>query len=178
MLGLLLLPARMGLRALDDLHQIALAGQGINGRLAGLEDRADRVLEGLEHAIGVAERIEALGEQVIGVAERIDDRAEAVLALGERFDEIAIQIVQEAQGIQAAATEVSARGTEVMAALPLLERVVELSLPLEGAVERLGRVVDRLPGGTHKSPPRVGRGTGRASRSATTATPAKDPKSS
>jgi hypothetical protein len=29
--------------------------------------------------------------------------------------------------------------------MPVLQRAVEMAVPLEGAVERLGRIVDRLP---------------------------------
>jgi hypothetical protein len=31
--------------------------------------------------------------------------------------------------------------------LPTLERAIEMASPLEGAIDRVGRLVDRLPGG-------------------------------
>ena len=37
-------------------------------------------------------------------------------------------------------------------ALPILEQAVALGAPLEGAVERIGRIVDRLPGGRRGAP--------------------------
>jgi hypothetical protein len=42
---------------------------------------------------------------------------------------------------------VAERGAEVAGALPVLQRAVGIAEPLEGAVERLGRMVDRFPGG-------------------------------
>ncbi len=39
-------------------------------------------------------------------------------------------------------------GSELIAVLPTLERALEMATPLEGAIDRFGRLVDRLPGGT------------------------------
>ncbi len=36
--------------------------------------------------------------------------------------------------------------------LPALERAIEMASPLEGAIDRFGRLVDRLPGGTARRP--------------------------
>ena len=36
-------------------------------------------------------------------------------------------------------------GAQVVESLPTLERAVTMATPLEGAVERVGRLVDRLP---------------------------------
>lgn len=41
--------------------------------------------------------------------------------------------------------------------LPMLERLTDIAHPLEGTVQRLGRVVDRLPGGTTASRAATGR---------------------
>ena len=42
---------------------------------------------------------------------------------------------------------IAERGGEIAAALPSLERAVAIATPLEGTVERLGRALDRIPGG-------------------------------
>lgn len=123
----LLLPPRLMLRALEDLHTLALAA----ARLERIEERLNER----------AEAIIVRGDRVIEMGERLDARTEAILAQGER--------------IEAAAREVADRGAELTAALPVMQRAIEMAEPLEGVVERLGRVADRLPGGAR------GRATGR-----------------
>ena len=136
------------MRALDDLHMIAVAARDIGPRLTTLQERADSIEEQLGEAIEIAREIEARGREAIGMAERIDARAEAVLDLADRVDERASEIMAEAKVIQLTAAEVAVRGGEVAAALPLLQRALELAEPLDGTVKRLGRLVDRLPDGT------------------------------
>ncbi|MBV9474481.1 MAG: hypothetical protein JO315_00285, partial [Acidobacteria bacterium] len=48
----------------------------------------------------------------------------------------------------ASAARLSQTGSELIGALPALERAIEMASPLEGAIDRFGRLVDRLPGGT------------------------------
>ena len=60
---------------------------------------------------------------------------------------------EHAVAMTEAAREVAVRGAEVAAALPTLERAVAIATPLEGTVERLGRIVDRLPGSRATKPP-------------------------
>ena len=143
----LLLPPRLLLRALDDLHQIAVAARDIGPRLTTLQDRADSIEEQLGDAIVIAREIELRGREAIGMAERIDARAEAILDLADRVDERASEIMAEAKVIQLTAAEVAVRGAQVAEALPLLQRALELAEPLDGTVKRLGRLVDRLPDG-------------------------------
>jgi hypothetical protein len=132
-LGTLLLPPKLVLRALDDLHTIAVVAESLNGRLDRLEARAEEIQEQLGVAIDVAVAIERRGEEVIATVTKIDARVDDVIA--------------QAALISERAQLVATTGAEVAAALPLLQRALELTEPLEGAVERLGRVVDRLPGG-------------------------------
>ncbi len=152
----MLLPPRLLLRALDDLHEIALAAKAINPRLGTLQDRADSIEEQLGEAIDIARQIELRGREAIAMAERIDTRAGAVLDLADRVDERAAEIMAEAKDIQLVAAEVALRGGQVAEALPLLERAIALAEPLESTVERLGRLVDRLPGGARAGAPRAG----------------------
>ena len=58
-----------------------------------------------------------------------------------RVDERGAEIVERAN-------RVTETGAELIAVLPTLERAVEMATPLEGAIDRFGRLVDRLPGGT------------------------------
>ena len=137
----------MLVRALDDLHQIAVAARDIGPRLTTLQARADSIEEQLGEAIEIARQIEARGREAIGMAERIDARAQAILDLADRVDERAAEIMAEAKVIQLTAAEVAVRGGQVADALPLLQRALEIAEPLESTGERLGRLVDRLPGG-------------------------------
>jgi hypothetical protein len=36
--------------------------------------------------------------------------------------------------------------------MPTLERALQMASPLEGAIDRFGRLVDRLPGGAPRRP--------------------------
>ena len=78
------------------------------------------------------------GARVVALGERMDARSDAILAQGER--------------IEAAAREVADRGAQLAEALPVMQRAIEMAEPLEGVVERLGRVADRLPGGGRGRP--------------------------
>jgi hypothetical protein len=154
------------LRALDDLHTLAVSAGEVTATVRRLEERADRIEQMLGDALDVGRRIEDMGEGVLTLGRRIDKRAQAILALGERIDAraegvlamgermegVGREIMAEGRDIRAAASEVADRGAEVAAALPLLQRAVEMAGPLEGAVERLGRMVDRLPGGRGRAP--------------------------
>lgn len=149
----LLLPPRLVLRALDDLHAIAVAAGDLNGRLAGLEQRADRIEAQLELAIEVAEGIERRGTEAIAAIAQVLEMGEQMLALGERAETRAGEVMEHAAIVSERAALVAESGAQVAAALPLLERAIELTEPLEGAVERLGRIVDRLPGGRRAAAP-------------------------
>jgi hypothetical protein len=125
----LLLPPRLMLRALEDLHTLALAAARLERVEERLNERADMII--------------AMGGQ-------IDRRAEALLELGERLVELGGRtdaILAQGERIEATAREVADRGADLAAALPVMQRAIEMAEPLEGVVERLGRVADRLPGG-------------------------------
>lgn len=130
---------RLVLRALDDLHALARAATSVDARLGDLEDRA---------------------EAVLAAVERLEAKGDGVLALGDRLDTRGDQLLAKADVLRDSADEVARQGGEVALALPTLERALEtidtvsvsaaqlvaLIEPLQGATERLGRVVDRLPG--------------------------------
>jgi DNA repair ATPase RecN len=144
----LLLPPRLLLRALDDLHTIAQAA-------ARLEDVERRLDARLAAVLELGDRIEQLGELVDGrigqvdrragelleVAERVDGRLDGLLGVAGRID----AVLEQGRRIEDVAAQVAERGGQIADAMPVLQRAVEMAVPLEGAVERLGRIVDRLP---------------------------------
>ena len=132
----LLIGPSLILRALDDLHAIAQAAASledierrINERLGAIAALGENVDERVAEVLELGDRIVALGDRV----DLIDERAVAILATGERVEQ--------------AAKDVAVVGRQIADALPVLQRAITMAEPLEGAVERLGRIVDRLPGG-------------------------------
>ena len=135
----LLLPPRLVLRALDDLHTLARVASGLEEVEARMNERLEIVIE--------------LGERIADAGESIDGRLDDVVALGERVDELVAlgdrvdAVVTTGDKLDAAAREVADSARQLAEALPILARAAQMVGPLEGAVERLGRIVDRLPGG-------------------------------
>jgi hypothetical protein len=123
----------------------------------------DRLLE-------LGEEIAATGRELLAYAERLDQRAEAVLELGGELDQRGGELIELGTGMQVLGERIDARGAEIVdgaarvadtgndliAVLPALERALEMATPLEGAIDRFGRFVDRLPGGGPR--PRPGPG--------------------
>ena len=109
-----------------------------------------------------------IGRSVLEIAERLDRRAEATMLLGERLDMRAAELVElggamhelglriDVRGAEIVdrATRVADTGDELLTALPAFERALDMATPLEGAIDRFGRLVDRLPGG--RRPPIAG----------------------
>jgi hypothetical protein len=148
-------------RALSDLAAIARLARTAPGQL-------DRMLT-------LGEETVAIGRGVLEIAERLDRRAEAVLSIGERLDARASELVDLGSHMQKLGQQVDARGAEIVdratrvvetgseliGVLPALERALEMASPLEGAIDRFGRLVDRLPGGAARRPtPAAGEVTG------------------
>jgi Rad3-related DNA helicase len=120
-----------------------------------LDDRVDAIL-----ALG--ERLDARAEAIMELGERLDARAEAIMLLGERLDGRAGELVEAGKEMRDAGQRVDRRGAEIVESatrvvdtgselitvLPAFERALEMATPLEGAIDRFGRLVDRLPGGT------------------------------
>jgi hypothetical protein len=72
--------------------------------------------------------------------------------MGENFNEIGTQMLKEARLVHERAGEVVAQANEMVAVLPTVKRAIEIGEPLEGAIERFARVVDRLPGSPARTP--------------------------
>jgi hypothetical protein len=137
------LPPLALLRAFDDLHTLAQVGTQLMDRLDHLEARADAAVELLE-------RMDARADEILALGASIDARGESIVELGDRLHGLGSEIYEQGVLIEQRAQEVAARGEELVAMLPTLEAAVALVTPLEGTVERLGRIVDRLPGGARR----------------------------
>jgi len=122
----LLAPPLLVFRALEDIHTLA--------------QTAPRFVE-------LGERIADVGERMLDLGERIDARGDQIIEMGNQFEALGELMTEEVRATQNAAAEVVSAAREIMTALPLLEQALALGAPLEGAVERIGRIVDRLPGG-------------------------------
>jgi hypothetical protein len=122
----LLAPPLLVFRALEDIHTLA--------------QTAPRFVE-------LGERIADLGERMLDLGERIDARGDQIIEMGNQFEALGDVMTAEVRATQAAASDVVSAAREILTALPILEQAVALGAPLEGAVERIGRIVDRLPGG-------------------------------
>ena len=134
---------RLVLRAVSDLAAVARVARELPDRLDRLDRRAEAVQDQIERMLVIAEDIAALGHSVVDIGQSLDRQASGLLALGERVSEQGDVIADRAR-------EVADRGGELVAMLPTLERAIAFAQPLEGTVERLGRMVDRLPGGARK----------------------------
>ncbi len=89
----------------------------------------------------------------MSMGERIDDRAEQLLELGGAMRDLGQQIDARGAEIVDRATRVAETGGDLITVLPAFERALEMATPLEGAIDRFGRLVDRLPGGTTRRRP-------------------------
>jgi hypothetical protein len=154
-------PHAIANRIVSDLGAVARAARAAPAQF-------DRLLE-------LGEEMASIGRAVLEVAERLDRRAEAVMLLGERLDTRAKDLLKLGADMRELGNRVDVRGSEIVAlgsriddrgaeivgsaervaetggelisVLPALERAIQMTTPLEGAIDRFGRLVDRLPGG-------------------------------
>jgi hypothetical protein len=147
------LPARIATRgyemateALDVGRQLVrVASDGVT-LLERLDRRAERFID-------VAESIDAKAAAVLELGERIEASARAMVDLGGKIDlrgaemtDLGRDIVAQANLVQERAGEVVVQAGELVRVIPTMERAVRLVEPLEGTVDVLGRVADRLTG--------------------------------
>jgi hypothetical protein len=148
-------------RAVADLAAVARLARAAPERLDRLLTLAEEIAAIGHRALDIAERLDQRAEAVLTLAERLDRRTGKIMALGERLDEKAADLVDMGARIRDAGSVIDARGAEIVdratkvvetgseliTVLPALERALEMTTPLEGAIDRFGRLVDRLPGG-------------------------------
>jgi hypothetical protein len=176
-------------RVLSDLGAIARAAREAPGqldRMLGLGEEiaaigravleiAERLDERAATILVLGERLDARAEAILELGTRLDGRAEAIIELGARLDGRTTELIELGTRMHDLGDRVDARGaevatqagavadtaTELITVLPTIERALQLATPLEGAIDRFGRLVDRLPGGRR---PDAGPASGSASR--------------
>jgi hypothetical protein len=95
-------------------------------RLQELDERAARMQDQLDRALALGELIAANTAAMVEMAERVESRGASMIELGERMMALGNSVTEQSESIA---------------------RALAIATPLEGTVERLGRALDRLPGG-------------------------------
>ncbi len=128
-------------------------------------DQLVRSLPGqLDRGLEIGEEIAEIGRRMLEIAERLEQHGYAMNDLGERLDARAVQLLEMGQNMREVGISIDATGAqivdraglvvatagELITILPTMERALDLASPLEGAIDRFGRIVDRFPG----APPR------------------------
>ncbi|HEY8002000.1 MAG TPA: hypothetical protein VID76_08695 [Solirubrobacterales bacterium] len=123
-------PARLVQRVIEDVGAIAGVARDLPERLQELDARAEQMQEQLDRALALGETIAANSAAIVELAQRVEARGESMIDLGERMITL---------------------GDALMAQSESIARALAIATPLEGTVERLGRALDRLPGGRPRS---------------------------
>jgi uncharacterized protein YoxC len=149
-------PPRLFVRTLDDFHTLVEIAGDTNRRLDRIETLVVEMTRQLAILVKLVSVLEQGGDTVIAAAKRVDTMARDVMSLGDRIDagpdalkdmgsrveEVARQIAAEGTILQQRAKELAEQGAEVAAAVPFLQRALEVAGPsLEGALSRLGQFV-------------------------------------
>lgn len=141
----------------------------------------ERLLRGaprqLDRLLTLAEELVDIGQRVLVIAERLDARAEAIFELGLQLEKRAEEMLDLGAHMQSLGGQIDLRGAEIVeraaqvvetgseliTALPMVERALELATPLEGAIDRFGRIVDRFPG-NQRDPAKPAQKRGRSTK--------------
>ena len=154
-------------RMLTDLAAVARLARSAPRQLDRILELGEEIAAIGHQVLDVAERLDRRAGAIMELGERLDRRAEAFMALGERLDGRAADLIEVGDGIRELGARIDARGeeivdragrvvetgTELITVLPAFERALEMATPLEGAIDRFGRLVDRLPGGATRRRP-------------------------
>ncbi len=164
----LLVPPRLAQRAIDDLGSVAGVVAGAPDELRAMDRRAREIVRlltrlartgdrMLERADVLIERTDAVLDRTDAVLQRLDDldrravelghRAQELGHLSDRIEDLVHGLMAQATVVGASADAIAHEAAEVAKVLPTLARAVEIAEPLEGAVDRVAWIVDRLPGG-------------------------------
>jgi hypothetical protein len=162
-----LAPAKLD-RMLELGEEIAGIGRSVleiaerlDGRAAVILVLGERLDRRAEAVLVLGERLDNRAEAILVLGERLDNRAEAIIELGARLDgrtndlielgtqmhDLGARVDQRGAEVAGQAGAVVDSATELITVLPTIERALQLATPLEGAIDRFGRLVDRLPGG-------------------------------
>jgi hypothetical protein len=169
-------------RAIDDAGAALRLARGAPGQIERLLHIGDQIVAIGRDLVALGERVDRRGAELIALGGELDQRANALIALGDQLDARAEEMARLGMLLDRRAEELLASGAEINAlgdrihdrggeivdradnvvhtgdrvieALPTLERALQLATPLEGAIDRVGRFVDRLPGGATRAPRR------------------------
>jgi hypothetical protein len=83
----------------------------------------------------------------MSLGDRLESQAADLIEVGRAMRETGGRIDDRGADLVDGAARVVQTGSELIAVLPAVERALEMATPLEGAIDRFGRLVDRLPGG-------------------------------
>jgi prefoldin subunit 5 len=122
------------------------AAEATGRRVASLIKLIDRADAALDDVVELRRSIQF-------IADNIAELTESAAGINRNAGEIAAEIVtlsQAAQGIDTHAERLATEAASIARALPTVQRIAEIVDPLENTVVRLGRVVDRIPGGKRK----------------------------
>jgi hypothetical protein len=140
-------------RMLSDVGAIARAARTAPLQLQQILELGEEIATIGRSVLKVAERLDRRAEDIMQLGERLDQRAAELLELGQQMRELGLQIDNRGGEIVDRATRVADTGAELITVLPAFERALEMASPLEGAIDRFGRLVDRLPGGLQRRRP-------------------------
>jgi hypothetical protein len=153
-------PQAIAERTISDVGALARLALDAPGQLNRLMDLAEELLAVARSILELGERLDSRAASILAVGERLEGQAASLLTLGTRIETRGAELVdlggrmenlgervQVTGGeIVDRATRVSDVAAEVVGVLPALEKAIEMAIPLEGAIDRVGRFVDRLPG--------------------------------
>jgi hypothetical protein len=145
-------PQTVANRILSDLGAVARLARTAPAQINRMLELGEEIAITGRAVLEIAERLDRRAEAVLSIGQRLDERAEALLELGTRIEMLGGQVDSRGAQIVDSANQVAETGSELIAVLPTLERALEMASPLEGAIDRFGRLVDRLPGGAARRP--------------------------
>ncbi len=158
-------PQAIANRIASDVGAIARAARLAPAQLDLLLKLGEEIVTIGRDVLEIAERLDSRAEAIMGLGERLDARAGELIALGTAMHETGEQIDERGEQIAESALRVVETGNELIAVMPTFERALDMATPLEGAIDRFGRLVDRLPGGTARRRVEPGDPTAPASES-------------
>lgn len=140
-------PQAVANRILSDLAAMSRAARMAPAQINRMLELGEEIATTGRAVLEIAERLDRRAEAVLSIGQRLDERAAALLELGNKIEVLGGQVNSRGAEIVDSATQVAETGSELIAVLPTLERALQMASPLEGAIDRFGRLVDRLPGG-------------------------------
>lgn len=134
-------------------HRVLAIAERLDQRAEAILAMGERIEARADGILTIGEVLDARADSIVELGERLDQRAGALIELGERMGTVGDRVDTHGAAIVDSANRVADTGNELIGVLPALERAVAMATPLEGAIDRFGRLVDRLPGGAPRRRP-------------------------